>query len=232
MSNFTRLFFILMLCYATANAQVSMGIRGGYTIANLLFEEKSQPLTTSTPGQLNSAHADLLLNIPLSGGFYLQPVIRYVTKGANFQNNNSVKPVNVYLSATDRIKVHYLELPLNLVYKIPVGFGKITVGAGPYVAYGMTGRYNTAIEYNGQTIQKSYQNIEFRDGDQAAATNMRLRRWEGGANFMMGLEFKNMLMLGVNYSYGMSDLDRTHATTVKNRYLGISMGFLLNREDW
>lgn len=232
MNNFTRLLFTLMLCYSTANAQVSIGIRGGYTIANLLFEQTGRPLTGSSTSHLNSAHADLLLNVPLRGGLYLQPVIRYVTKGANFQNNNSVKPVNVFLSATDRIKVHYLELPLNIVYKIPVGIGRITVGAGPYVAYGMTGKYNTAIEYNGRTIQKSYQNIEFSEGNNVAATNMRLRRWEGGANFMVGLEFNNMLTLGANYSYGMSDLDKTSYTTVKNRYLGISMGFLLNREDW
>lgn len=232
MNNFTRLFFTLLLCYSTTNAQVSIGLRGGYTIANLLFEQTGSPLAGSSTSKLNSGHADLLLNIPLKGGLYLQPVIRYVTKGANFEHNNSGKPANVFLSATNRIKVHYLELPVNLVYKIPVGFGKVTVGAGPYVAYGMNGRYNTAIEYNGQTIQKNYQNIEFTDGDNAAATNMRLRRWEGGANCMLGLEFNNTLILGVNYSHGMSDLDKTSHTTVKNQYLGISMGFLLNREDW
>jgi hypothetical protein len=232
MKNFTLLFLFVLLMNTTANAQVSLGVRGGITIADLIFERSGKSMTAKNTDHLNTGHADLLFNIPIYGQLYLQPLIRYVTKGARFQTLEGPKPANIFESATDKIRIHYLELPLNIVYKFPMSFGKITAGLGPYVAYGIAGRYNTAIQYNGSIVQESYQNIEFSNGASASPTDMRLRRWEGGANFMVGIEFNNALMLGVNYGYGLTDLDKSVNTTVKNRYIGISMGFLLNREDW
>jgi hypothetical protein len=41
-----------------------------------------------------------------------------------------------------------------------------------------------------------------------------------------------MVMIGANYSYGMVDIDNSAAYKVKNSYLGISIGILLNREDY
>ncbi len=39
-------------------------------------------------------------------------------------------------------------------------------------------------------------------------------------------------MLGANYSLGLADIDRQELTSSKNRYVGISLGFLFSREDY
>jgi hypothetical protein len=130
------------------------------------------------------------------------------------------------------MKLNYLELPFNLVYKYPLGIGSITGGFGPYVGYGLQGRYDFDITQNGRSITQNSKQIQFsrRSDDNLAV--VRMYPWDAGANFMLGYEFNNGIMLGANYSMGLTDIDRVDNMSSKNQYLGISVGFLINREDY
>jgi len=233
-----KIFTLLILLAVTAgmplHAQISVGFRGGYTMADMEYKDPTIGYKYSgmgTPGRLKSWHADLLLNIPVVYNFYLQPVVRYITKGANFERPDA-SPSGVYLPVAGSVKLHYLELPLTIVYKIPVAFGKIAIGAGPYAGYGLDGEYELGIRYNGRVVQNTAQDIDFNDQSGIIPTNTQLRRWEAGVNLMLGLELNNFLLIGANYSLGMTDVDKSSSSTLKNRYLGVSLGFLLNREDY
>ncbi|GAA0532143.1 outer membrane beta-barrel protein [Chitinophaga japonensis] len=230
------LFILLAVAAGTPlHAQISIGFRGGYTMADMEYKDPTIGYKYNgmgTPGRLKSWHADFLLNIPVTHNFYLQPVVRYLTKGANFERPDDARLSGVYLPVASSVKLHYLELPLNIVYKIPLSFGKIAIGAGPYVGYGLEGKYELGIRYNGKVVQNTEQDISFNDQTGIISTNTQLRRWDAGANFMLGLELNNFVMIGANYSLGMTDVDKSSNSTLKHRYLGLSLGFLLNREDY
>jgi hypothetical protein len=235
MKNFTYLLLLAILAGLPLCAQVSIGFRGGYTMADMRYKDPTIGYKYNgigNPTRLNSWHADLLLNIPVWGNLHLQPVVRYNTKGARFEQPAAM-PADVYLPSANEIRMHYLELPLNVVYKIPLSIGKLAIGAGPYAAYCLGGKSDVAIRYNGAIVQRSQQNIQFSGRtNNIIATNSQLRRWDAGANFTLGLEFNNLLIVGANYSLGLTDLDKSGSSSLKNSYLGLSLGILFNREDY
>ena len=217
-------------------AQVSLGVRGGFNMSAMKFEcetgQKSGGLNSGN--QLKNLQADILLNIPLYGGLYMQPVFSYTTKGTLFesasipQNQNSVSSGE----AGSSVKIRYIEMPLNLLYRFRLSGCKLVVGGGPYVAYGLTGNYNTDIIFNGKVISHTRKPLAFDNTDNVVSPGMYLNRWDAGINTTIGVELNDLVVIGVNYSIGMVNLDNSTAYKVKNSYVGISVGLLFNREDY
>ncbi|WP_409994851.1 hypothetical protein [Chitinophaga pinensis] len=49
------------------------------------------------------------------------------------------QPINLHFKE----RFTYLELPVNVLYKLPLGSGKFIAGAGGYIAYGLGGHSKT-----------------------------------------------------------------------------------------
>lgn len=234
MRNFTFLLLLAFLACKPLYAQLSVGVRGGYTLAGMRFKDPAAGYRNgglSGPGRLQHWHADLMLDLPLGNNIYLQPVVRYITKGA-YPKQHITAPSGLYLPVASKITLRYLELPLNVVYKLPLSFGKITAGVGPYVAYSLSGRYDLSIKYNGEEVQNNEQRVIFNNNTSIISTNMDLHRWDAGANLMLGVEFNHLIVVGLNYSRGMVDVDQSPHGSMKNSYVGVSLGVLLSREDY
>lgn len=235
MKNFTLFFLLAILAVLPLHAQLSVGFRGGYTLATMNYKDPTVGYKNNgigRPRSINSWHADVVLNAPLGHNFYIQPVLRYITKGMDLDVPYVNSPTSLYMPCADKVRLHYLELPLNLVYKIPVSFGKITLGAGPYAGYSLGGHYDLTIRYNGHVVSNSQRDIGFDEASNIISTNTLLRRFDTGANFMVGIEFNSLVMISANYSLGLMDIDKSTTSNLQNRYLGISLGVLLDREDY
>lgn len=219
-----------------AFSQVSLGIRSGYTASDMQISGEAPDGFGSAGTSFETRHGwhlELLLNVPVIQGLYFQPGFRYITKGANFRETASIKRLpGVYIPVGSAVRLNYFEMPLNIVYKYTLGKGKVTLGAGPYLARGLNGRYSYSIMQNGQTVTKHIKDVQFsrRNNDNLAV--LRMHPWDAGANFAIGYEFDDYIMLGANYSLGLTDSDRSDFTVSKNRYVGISVGVLFNREDY
>jgi hypothetical protein len=44
------------------------------------------------------------------------------------------------------LQLNYLEIPVNLVYKPVLGAGRLLLGFGPYVGFGLGGKLKVATE--------------------------------------------------------------------------------------
>jgi hypothetical protein len=233
MSKFFTLFLLTLLIFLLPlHAQVSLGLRGGYTVSATQIKNsqgyKSNSLGTSS--QLTNLHADLIVNVPVYRKLYFQPLVRYITKGAYLRPLPSKQ--GVFVESANQLKVHYLEVPLNMVLKLPVSLGKLVVGAGPYVAYGLGGTYDLDLMYNGSVVRTDSHSIEFNYKDRGIAPGAQLNRFDAGANLMLGVEFNNLMVVGVNLTRGVLNLDRTGSAKITNSYFSLSLGILLNREDY
>ncbi|SHM42008.1 outer membrane beta-barrel protein [Chitinophaga sp. CF418] len=233
MSKFFTLFILTLLTsLLPLHAQVSLGLRGGYTLSATQIKNsqgyKSNSLGTNS--QLTSLHADLIINVPVYKRLYFQPLVRYITKGAYLRPLPSKQ--GIFVESANQLKLHYLEVPLNMVLKFPVSLGKIVVGAGPYVAYGLNGTYDLDLMYNGSVVSTDSHSIEFNYKDRGIAPGAQLRRFDAGADLMFGIEFNNLMVFGANLSRGMFNLDRTSSAKITNSYFSMSLGILLNREDY
>ena len=120
---------ILMLLVALATVSVSaqrFGLKAGLNLSSY-YGSDADGSKTLTGFQIGG-----LYELPLSGGFYVQPEVLLTLKGAKD-------------SGTDmKIKPYYLEIPVRAMYKLPVGSGKLTLATGPYLGFGLFGQVTSS----------------------------------------------------------------------------------------
>src|SRR5690606_15565225 len=118
-------------------------------------------------------NAGIVGDIPVAPDFYFQPGLLYSAKGAKLENTSDGK-----------LSLNYVEVPLNLVYKPMLGTGRLLMGFGPYVAYGIGGKVENAGIENDVKFEKEAGN---------AANTVYFKPLDAGANILFGYEFSNKL---------------------------------------
>ncbi|MBV8254558.1 MAG: PorT family protein [Chitinophaga sp.] len=214
-----------------ASAQVSIGFRGGYVNSNLSIKQTSTQVLKPGTKSSDNWGIGMVVNVPIANNFYLQPILNYEVKGAELASIDK-QPTNAYTTAATSLKLKYLTLPVNFVYKIPLGKARLAVGGGPYAGYCLKARYDLSVYNEGRMIQNVSQDVAFGSSPTIANTSMQLKRWDAGINALATIEFNSYVTLGANYSMGLLDIDQSSDLSVRNRSFGISLGVLLNREDW
>lgn len=169
---------------------------------------------------LTGFHVGLNVQVPIASEFYFQPGLMYSTKGAK----------SVSDAVTSDYKLSYLELPLNFVYKAPVGAGFVMLGFGPYVGYALNGE----ATYTSGSVQLT-NDIEFTNevniGDPILTPYFK--PLDFGGNIFFGYELAGGLFFQLNTQLGMVDINPDDKripngkTSLKNTGFGISLGYRL-----
>lgn len=192
---------------ASAQTKTTFGVKAGVNFASLQASSSGSS-TTATSGNVTMFSAGAFFDAPLgSNGLSLQPGLYYTGKGGN--SNDGV--------STGKIKLNYLQLPINLVYSIPVRQGKFFFGGGPYAAYALSAKAEDRV--NGRNVSVDLELGSDADSD--------IKRTEFGLTLMVGFQFTNKLILGVNSDLGLSNIlpGETNGLSMKNRVYGITAGF-------
>jgi len=204
-----RFVLLLLLAFSTSLAiaqersNVSFGILGGVNFQNLNGELPTGDKLEND--MLLGYHAGVNVQIPIASQFYLQPGLMYSIKGA--------KATYTALGNkfTDEIKINYVEMPLNLVYKAALGRGFFMLGFGPYVAYAISGKQ--VVEGNDVTFERGVNYKEF----------------DAGANIFAGFEMGSGLFLQLDTQFGMLNIipdgSSDDQATAKNTGFGLSLGY-------
>jgi hypothetical protein len=130
----------------------------------------------------------------------------------------------------------YIEVPLNLLVKIPLAAkgSSFFIGAGPYAAMGVTGKNKSEGKVFGVAFNSS-KNIQFSNDDPSTFNEQEgagfgiMRRFDFGLNGTAGFELNNVL-LAVNYGYGLTKINsvaENNDDKNKHRILSLSVGFKL-----
>ncbi|MCO5934413.1 PorT family protein [Mucilaginibacter sp. RB4R14] len=201
---------LLLLCCgfaaSTAFAQrPTFGIKGGVNFAKTAF---SIPDKTISTGFTTTFAAGLFADFKVGNNVSIQPALNYTGKGGKLSDFDSE-------GTTVDIKTYYLQVPVNVVYRVPVAIGNIYFGAGPYVGIGLSGKGKTTR--NGNTES---QDVKF-------GSDAPNKRTEYGLNGITGLEFKSGFLIGLNYDLGLTNTNNLEGTGVvaKNRVFGLSVGY-------
>ncbi|WP_316802861.1 porin family protein [Pedobacter nototheniae] len=144
------------------------------------------------------------LDIPISNSFYFQTGGLFIGKGGK----------NEFYGNTEKIKTYYVEVPLNFLFKFPVGKQHVFLGAGPYFAMAVTGK-NKLTNSSGQAYNT---NITFGE---------RFKRADAGLSFISGLECSKHLTLNVGYSIGLLNIRGQGADYIfdRNKVLSAGLGY-------
>jgi len=158
--------FILIGLLMSSVAFGQIALRGGINYSNVNIEGVNNIETDSKIG----FHAGLQGNIPIGNVLAVRPALLYNIKGAKVTDNG----------ADQSGSLHYMEVPLNLGFRLGGGPIALVLEGGPYFGY----LVNTSDGL-------------FND----------IGKSDWGANFGAILELEDV-GIGVNYSNGLNDIER------------------------
>lgn len=225
-------FFLMVLFFTVGtkiSAQVQWGVKAGGNLSSMLFKDEGGYLKVKLhPGFHVGGTADVIL----SENFSLQPGLLFTTKG--FETGQDTR--NFDIEGVDRIKFtsYHIELPVNLIFRPQAGNGRMLLGVGPYVSYGLGGRWKAEADNVSIKGKLDFLN-DLSDMDSTFGGNGRtipyLKPFDFGANILIGYELSNNLYFHINGQLGLINVDpslngiRDESSSAKTVQGGLSIGY-------
>jgi hypothetical protein len=187
--------------------RITYGVRVGVNFNTITGKDASG---NKFDNNINTGfHVGVNAEVPVGSGSYIQPGVLYSQKGAEFKDNNEVK-------------LTYIEVPVNFIYKPILGAGRMLLGFGPYVGFGLGGKVKSN---DGKETD-----VEFTKNYDAGVNKPQYKGIDGGANFLAGYELKNNLSFQINAQLGLTQLTpgidgEDNPIKQKNTNFGVSVGY-------
>ncbi|HUQ65712.1 MAG TPA: OmpA family protein [Flavitalea sp.] len=225
--------FLAFLCLASLSfSQLRMAIVGGPHSASVK-EHNSIPSweTTIKPGFSNRPGLNLgiLVDVPLSSNnrWYFQPGILYMEKGRKFytRNDTATSILTDTISSSTNLGVNYIDIPLNLTYKLPLG-KKATffLSAGPYAGFFYNGKQKNVTRLYSSNSFKD-ENVRLESGNEQG----KFKTFNAGVNARAAFEIGNVMLSGFMSEGLASFYTASYDGSFKHQVRGISLGIWLNK---
>lgn len=164
---------LLFLGIGQVSAQVRLGVKGGLNIASVHFSTDVLQSDNVTGFQIGPMIEG---SLPLVGlGF--DAAILYAQKGLETKTVSGEKT---------SLKNDYIDVPVNLKWKLGLPVMKVYLAAGPYVGFRVGG--NKIWELPGSMVDQ-----------------VKTKSFSAGLNFGAGVELISHLQLGLNYGLGLTN---------------------------
>jgi len=204
------LFFIMVAAIGlmSAQAQISAGIKGGLTMANMNLDE---PENTSADFALGG-HAAVFLKTG-KGLFGFQPEVMFIQKGTRLNSTND--------AAYSQLTMNYIDVPLLARISIGINVVQVYLNIGPYGGYWIGGKTK---DYTYDPVQAKW----ITDKDDYEFDDDHDIRYDAGIVAGAGVRVL-MLMFEVRYGHGfinVFDYDNDDSK-YQNRYLNFTLGLQL-----
>jgi hypothetical protein len=205
MKRLSILFFTLSLTTFAVQAQTTtFGFKAGANQNIFYLKEDGgtggEGYSFAKPG----FHVGGIADIAFNSNFSIQPQLLLVSKGGNFGSGDS------------KIKFDFLtiDLPINFLYN----YNGFFIGGGPNLSYGLSGK----LKQEGDPDQDLYE-------EGTVIGTGTFKRFEVGANVLLGYRLPSGLTFSANYTPGLTDsFDETGADEIKsnNTFFGFSVGYI------
>jgi hypothetical protein len=194
--------FLTAATVITFAQTINFGIKGGLNLSEL-YRGKTGLFQGSFIAGFNAGG---IVDIGFQS-FSIQSGIFYSTKGEKValtlvSGNQTTMTSSAYDS-----KFNYIEVPINLLYKIKIVPGiNIHLGGGPYFGYGVS----ETISVNNKAIPLNDNKFSNKNPDY-------------GVNFIAGAEI-NRFVIDAGYGLGLANI--AYNSTLENRVISLSVGYL------
>lgn len=188
--------FIFLLTSVQAQNTNKVAIRVGYNLYTI-YGQNSDGNNFHHRFE-DGWHLGMDFDISLGSDFSLMPGIVYSQKGANFSNYEYMDQ-----SFKGDVKLAYVEIPVNLVFKPKAGRGNFLIGTGPYLAYGV-GREAGVMQ--GTLDVKFKNNVTSADLNE---TPFYYKPLDAGINFLAGYRARRGFLFQFNGQLGLTKINPT-----------------------
>jgi hypothetical protein len=215
---------------------IRFGFAGGFGISNVA-KTNNVGVAFEQRNAVADYYAGLTATIKLNNDFSIKPELVFEKKGwtskynnliINLTGNQSYFAIGDSVLNSDKVKLNYIKLPLNLSFILPqVIKGKISVELGPYFAYAISGNYTS---FYGNTNTSRY-NFVAHVNDDNSTSGIKFSRFDYGLNFKMGYELQFGLLVQAKYELGLHNVLTNELiagppeTKLKSFLLGLSYIF-------
>lgn len=123
-------------------------------------------------------------------------------------------------------KLTYLQIPVDVLYHIPVRFGSVFIGGGPYVGLGLSGSYDIVGNNTLNGISTSTSHLSGKDTFGGNGTSALFQNPDFGAHALAGIIFKNRVLFSAGYCYGIANVSHSNGESkYTNRSIQLSIGY-------
>ena len=147
--------FLFFCCICTVQAQLKVAIEGGAHLSSVPGNNNPGWDTLNYRYSARTGyHVGLLVDLAFSrtSNFHLQSGMNFSNKGRKFSMVFDTTTSSI--SRIDALQyVNYMELPLNLVFKLKLGKkSNLILGGGPYAAFLYNGKERKETIYTNGTV--------------------------------------------------------------------------------
>lgn len=215
-----------IIFFTTADAQIKVHLIGGPQQASIIETNSIPGWDTATNAynkKRSGFHVGITADIPFkpNSKVFFQPGFIYSSKGRVFD-----KTFDTLTSPNYRIKtttaVNYIEIPLNLGVKLPLGKKiKFVVSAGPYGGLFYSGKSTTETTAKELTVKKEETKFETGKGVN------KFKSLDIGVNARAGFDFGGFTLTGRYTRSLINNFTAAYDGTFKHEVIGASLGINL-----
>lgn len=203
---------------AGSMAQVEVGIHGTGNLASAKIKFDNDFDYTKTMKAMPGA------GVVLQFGINKNLAIR---SGVNYVQNGVVLKATVDGETNMKVKLennlHYVQVPVNLLFKIPVSSVTFFAGGGAFFNYGIGGKTKSTLSYtmpDGEQFTETEKTEAFKKEEDGGAG---LKRTDFGVGALAGLQF-GKLFANVGYQLSLANSTDAEGGEYKNRGLQLTIG--------
>ena len=187
----------------------SFSVKSGLNMSNYYGDDLTDK--NMKPG----FHIGLGADLGFTPNVSLQTGLFFSTKGAKYHYEIPVVGELEY-----NVNANYLQLPVHLAYKVDVTPStKVVFHAGPYVAYGVSGKRKVVSKYTADFDQLlGKQEINTFDKD------FGFKPFDAGVGLGVGAEF-GMILVDLGWDMGLTNISRAAKGSVKTQNAYLSLGY-------
>ncbi|RTL60598.1 MAG: OmpA family protein [Sphingobacteriales bacterium] len=215
-----------IIVYITSYSQVKIRLIGGPQQADIKESNAIAGWDTTTLPYLKKRtafHAGIVADIPFKNKskLFFQPGVVFSSKGRIFERTfDTLVDPNYRFKANSL--VNYVELPLNLGVKLPLGRKvNFVVSAGPYLGLFFSGKLTT------ETTSKSFAITGDEVKYQTGKGTDKFKTVDLGVNGTAGFDFGGITLTG-RYTRSLSSVyTASYDGTFKHEVMGVTLGITL-----
>jgi hypothetical protein len=222
----------LCLLNLTTKAQVYFGINAGANMGGIV---------TKINGIKDKGIKDAIgyiisgdVNIPLSNNLLLKTGLQFENAHSkvNTDGTTTAGGYTVREIFTAKINYNYINIPVQLFYKMPLGSGSFMAGAGPYMGIGVGGK-SSSTDITERTLGGVTTKSEYNYAEKAKfGTSDTTIKW---INMGIGVNVNYVLANNISFSLytniGLANLNNSNSSNFKIHAYGITVGYIFGKKD-
>ena len=230
---------LFAMTFFALQAQFQIGPKVGMNLANCSFSYEDGDEEPETKMRLAYA-VGIGIDYGFSDAFSIQSGLMYTSKGYSDDLEEQAED-GMEVDGYSRCILNFIELPINAVFKM----GGFQAYVGPYVAYGLGGKFKWDYTYTYMGMEESDDGDmkiksmmgEIEDGD-LEDDESAVYALDYGLNLGLGYQINNIL-INAGYSVGLSNMMPDYADSpdyrdenkFTNRVISLSVAYMIPLGD-